>query len=54
MEPAQYRVYASERARPVFELLARIDVADPHSVVDLGRDPGERTADLAARCPAPP
>lgn len=49
--PTQYRSYAAERARPVFELLARIDVADPALVVDLGCGPGERTADLAARWP---
>jgi trans-aconitate 2-methyltransferase len=49
--PRQYRVYASERARPFFELLARIDVDAPAYVVDLGCGPGERTADLAARWP---
>jgi trans-aconitate 2-methyltransferase len=49
--PGQYRAYAAERARPFYELLARIDVDTPASVVDLGCGPGERTADLAARWP---
>ncbi len=49
--PSQYRAYASERGRPVAELLARIDVDDPGLVVDLGCGPGERTADLVARWP---
>jgi trans-aconitate 2-methyltransferase len=49
--PGQYRAYASERARPFCELLARIDVDTPAYVVDLGCGPGERTADLAARWP---
>ena len=49
--PRQYRAYSSERARPFFELLARVDVESPVHVVDLGCGPGERTADLAARWP---
>lgn len=50
-DPATYRTYATERARPFYELLARVDVDDPRYVVDLGCGPGERTADLAARWP---
>ena len=49
--PRQYRAYASHRARPFFELLARVDARDPAYVVDLGCGPGERTADLASRWP---
>jgi trans-aconitate 2-methyltransferase len=49
--PRQYRKYSSHRARPFFELAARIDVEDPAYVVDLGCGPGERTVDLAARWP---
>jgi trans-aconitate 2-methyltransferase len=49
--PRQYRMYASHRARPFYELLARVDHEDPAYVVDLGCGPGERTADLAARWP---
>jgi trans-aconitate 2-methyltransferase len=49
--PRQYLAYASHRARPFFELLARVDADAPAHVVDLGCGPGERTADLAARWP---
>jgi trans-aconitate 2-methyltransferase len=49
--PRQYRAYSSHRARPFFELLARVDVEAPAYVVDLGCGPGERTADLAVRWP---
>lgn len=49
--PSQYREYSSERARPFFELLARVDLEAPRHVVDLGCGPGERTLDLAARWP---
>jgi trans-aconitate 2-methyltransferase len=49
--PRQYRAYASHRARPFFELLARVDAEAPSYVADLGCGPGERTADLATRWP---
>src|SRR5689334_1457761 len=49
--PHQYRVYSSERGRPVRELLARIGADEPRFVVDLGCGPGECTLDLAARWP---
>lgn len=49
--PRQYRAYASHRARPFFELLARVGADAPSYVADLGCGPGERTADLAARWP---
>jgi trans-aconitate 2-methyltransferase len=49
--PQQYRAYSSHRARPCYELLARVAAEDPAYVVDLGCGPGERTADLAARWP---
>jgi trans-aconitate 2-methyltransferase len=49
--PRQYRAYSSHRARPFFELLARVDAEAPAYVVDLGCGPGERTADLAVRWP---
>src|SRR3954447_5727503 len=49
--PRQYRAYASHRARPFYELLARVDVEAPAYVVDLGCGPGERTVDLTVRWP---
>jgi trans-aconitate 2-methyltransferase len=49
--PQQYRAYSSHRGRPIFELLARMDIDAPRFVVDLGCGPGERTMDLATRWP---
>ena len=51
-DPGQYVVYAGERSRPFFELLARVDAADPRDVVDLGCGPGSLTATLLDRWPA--
>ena len=50
-DPQQYAAYADERARPFFELLARVDVADAGDVVDLGCGPGGLTATLLQRWP---
>lgn len=50
-DPDRYLSYADERARPFVELLARIPVADPASVVDLGCGPGNLTRLLAQRWP---
>ena len=50
-DPAQYRRYSGERARPFFDLLARVDATDPGLVLDLGCGSGELTATLAERWP---
>jgi trans-aconitate 2-methyltransferase len=50
-DPAQYLRFADERARPFFELLARVPAAAPKSVVDLGCGPGTLTVTLAKRWP---
>ena len=50
-DPRQYAAYADERARPFFELMARVDVDDPAEVVDLGCGPGRLTATLLQRWP---
>jgi trans-aconitate 2-methyltransferase len=50
-DPDRYLAYADERGRPFVELLARVDAADPASVVDLGCGPGNLTALLTARWP---
>src|SRR5262245_987547 len=50
-DPAQYGVLGDERARPFFELLGRVDLEKPRSVVDLGCGSGELTATLRARWP---
>jgi len=49
--PATYLQFASERARPFFDLLARVPAENPDCVVDLGCGPGNLTAMLAARWP---
>lgn len=50
-DPGQYLRYAGERARPFFDLLARVGAADPGYVADLGCGPGNLTATLAERWP---
>ena len=51
-DPRKYTEFSAHRERPFFELTARIDVAAPRRVVDLGCGPGTLTAALAARWPA--
>jgi trans-aconitate 2-methyltransferase len=50
-DPEQYRRFAGQRARPFFDLLARVPAEDPKLVVDFGCGSGELTATLAARWP---
>ena len=50
-DPGEYQRYAGERARPFFDLLARVRATDPGYVVDLGCGPGNLTATLARRWP---
>jgi trans-aconitate 2-methyltransferase len=50
-DPQQYLRHAGERARPFADLLARVDAAAPHRVVDLGCGEGALTASLAQRWP---
>ena len=51
-DPGTYLQFAGERARPFVELVDRIRVASPGSVVDLGCGDGSTTALLADRWPA--
>jgi trans-aconitate 2-methyltransferase len=51
-DPGAYLRFGSERARPFFDLVSRIQADDPGFVVDLGCGPGNLTAALAARWPA--
>ncbi len=50
-DPTKYLDFADHRARPFFDLIARIDADAPRRVVDLGCGPGNLTETLAARWP---
>ena len=49
--PELYARFADERARPVVDLLARVDLDAPKRIVDLGCGAGASTAPLVARWP---
>ena len=50
-DPAQYLKYANERLRPALDLLARLPIEAPQTVVDLGCGTGNVAQILAARWP---
>lgn len=50
-DPGTYRKFGDQRARPFFELIARIGAESPCFVADLGCGPGELTAGLCGRWP---
>ncbi len=49
--PSQYLHFSDERLRPALDLMARISLENPVSIVDLGCGPGNVTAILAERFP---
>jgi trans-aconitate 2-methyltransferase len=50
-DATRYRRFGGERARPFFDLLARVGAELPGYVVDMGCGPGNLTALLAERWP---
>ncbi len=51
-DPTTYLRFGDERARPFFDLMARVRLDEPATVVDLGCGPGTLTETLARRWPA--
>jgi trans-aconitate 2-methyltransferase len=51
-DAALYLRFGGERARPFFDLLARVGAELPRYVVDMGCGPGQLTAMLAERWPS--
>lgn len=50
-DPGKYLDYGDLRARPFYDLVARVAAERPRRVVDLGCGPGNLTAELARRWP---
>ncbi|MBK1786584.1 trans-aconitate 2-methyltransferase [Prauserella cavernicola] len=50
-DPAKYLDYGDLRARPFYDLVARVDAQAPRRVTDLGCGPGNLTKTLAKRWP---
>jgi len=51
-DPGQYLKFSDHRLRPALELLARVPLASPQQIYDLGCGPGQVTRVIAERWPA--
>ncbi len=51
-DPGQYLKFKDERTRPSIDLAARLDLASPASILDVGCGPGNSTEVLRDRWPA--
>ncbi|MCU0849507.1 MAG: methyltransferase domain-containing protein [Spirochaetes bacterium] len=51
-DPASYLKFGNERTRPSIDLVGRINVPDPKSIIDIGCGPGNSTEILLGRWPA--
>ncbi len=51
-DPDHYEEFLAERHQPGLDLMARLDLASPERIVDLGCGTGRLTAELANRWPA--
>jgi trans-aconitate 2-methyltransferase len=50
-DPKQYLLFAQERTQPAVDLVQRIPLADPQTIIDIGCGPGNSTQILAQRYP---
>ena len=49
--PGLYLKFRNERTRPSIDLVSRIDMPDPHEIIDIGCGPGNSTEILSERWP---
>ena len=49
--PEQYLQFKSERTQPAIDLVSRINIANPRSIIDIGCGPGNSTQILVNRWP---
>jgi trans-aconitate 2-methyltransferase len=49
--PEQYLQFKSERTQPAIDLVSRINIAQPQSIIDIGCGPGNSTQILVNRWP---